>query len=249
MANEIRGGGPMRPGGPLPSQTTQTGKPGLHEAEAEKVKQQHGQKISSQDAQRIAQQAGYQKAQKKQGKKFDVGDSSHSPIPIPDDEDDTDVWSPELLEDAQGNLALASAQFAEVAKGAQEAEGADLAQSIVGGSHLPTEEGLKKLQDLADRKAPEPIPLDEVTTNVKQLFNIELGEDVPVGHKLLAAGLVVGGEAGSVAVEEGKLDEKRLAGGLQKVADRSNQAVGEAQKMSKGVSRELNLQRTFVFKR
>jgi hypothetical protein len=50
-------------------------------------------------------------------------------------------------------------------------------------------------------------------------------------------------------VGEGSLNEKKLAKGLQKVTERGNQAVGEAQRMNKGIDRELNVQRTFVFKR
>ncbi len=240
MANQIRGG--VGPGaGPIQPQ-----KPGLNQTEAGKVKQQQAQKVSAQDAARLAQQAGFQRTQKKQGKRgLDIGDSSRAPIPLPDDETDTDVWSPDRLDNAQENLTLATTQFDEASK----AESAPMAESVVSSSFLPTEEGVQKLQLLAERPAPQPIALDEATTSVKNLFNIELGDEVSVGHKVLATGLVVAGEAGSVAVDKGRLDEKRLASGVQKVTERSNQAVGEAQKMSKGVNRELNLQRTFVFKR
>jgi hypothetical protein len=88
-----------------------------------------------------------------------------------------------------------------------------------------------------------------VTTNVERLFSIKLDKEVPLGHKVLAAGLVAAGESGSVDVEKGKLNEKKLAAGVQKVTERSNQAVGEAQKNIKGIDRELNVQRTFVHRR
>lgn len=243
MANEIRGGGTGIPG-QVQTQQPKT----LNEKEASKVQQQNVQgKMSAQDAARIAQQAGFQRAQKKTGKGIDLGDSSRSPIPIPDDENDTELWTPERLESAQENLSMAGAQFAEVAQGG--VDGPSIGEAVVASSFMPTEQGVEKLQLLADRPAPEPLPMDEVTTNVRAFFNIELGEDVPPGQKMLVTGLVVAGEAGSVEVNDGKVNEQRLAKGLQEVANRSNQAVGEAQKMSKGVSRELNLQRTFVFKR
>ena len=91
--------------------------------------------------------------------------------------------------------------------------------------------------------------LDDVSSNVGRLFGIELPDECPVGHKVLAAGLVVAGEPESVQVDKGKLKEKELAGGIEKVTKRGNQAVEEAQKMSKGINKELSVQRTFVFKR
>jgi len=36
---------------------------------------------------------------------------------------------------------------------------------------------------------------------------------------------------------------------LRKVTEKGNQSVGQAQKMNKGIDQQLNLQRTFVFKR
>jgi hypothetical protein len=236
-ANEIRGG--VLPAGPAT----------IQENEAERVAQQaQKQKISQADQARIAQQAGFVKAQqKKKPKGFDIGDSSHSPIPLPEDDIDPEQWSAEKLDGAQQNLGLASAQFREVA--AEESPNVDLAGSVVGSSFLPTEEDLADLEDLAKRPAPQPIPLEEVTTNVERLFHIKLDQDIPAGHKLLAAGLVAAGELGSVSVDKGRLDEKKLAAGIQKITEKSNQAVGEAQKMSKGIGRELNVQRTFVHKR
>jgi len=249
MANQIGGGG-SGGAGFVPGQIApqpQPQKPELSQVEKAKVAQQQGQpKVSAQDAARIAQQAGFQRAQKKQGKGLDIGDSSRSPIPIPDDDEDTEVWSPEILDGAQEHLTLAGTQLGEAAKaGSPEAMG----EAITGSSFMPTEDGVAKLQLLADRPPPEPLPLEEVTTSVKNLFNIDLGAGVPPGQKLLATGLVVAGEARSVQVDKGKINEQQLAGGVQKVTERSNHAVGEAQKMSRGVSRELNLQRTFVFKR
>ena len=235
-ANEIRPG-------VLPQPTTPT----LQEKEAQKAKLQEQQKISSQDQARIAQQAGFHRLKQQTKKRFDVGDSSRAPIPLPDDDVQDEAWTPERMDKAQESLGLASAQFEEVTK--TDDPSVTIGATAVGGSFLPTEEGLAELDELAKRPAPTPLPLDEVTTNVERLFNIKLDDEVSVGHRVLATGLVVAGEAGSVDVDKGKLNEKKLAGGIKKVTERGNQAVGEAQKMSKGINRELNVQRTFVHKR
>ncbi len=219
----------------------------LQEKEQEKVLQQQVRgRVSAQDAARIAQQAGFHKTQQKK-RGLDIGDSSRAPIPIPDESDTEVDFSPQTLAQAQHNLTLATTQLGEAQAGAE--AGAPIAETMVGSSFLPTEDGVARMQALADKAAPEPIPLDEVTTSVRHLFNIDMGDEVPMGHKMLVTGLVVAGEAGSVEVNKGGVNEQKLAQGLQKVAERSNQAVGEAEKMTKGVSRELNLQRTFVSKR
>jgi hypothetical protein len=125
-----------------------------------------------------------------------------------------------------------------------------LGAAVVGSSFMPTEDDLEELEDIAQRKPPKPMPmLEEVSNSVSTLFGIPLDDDIPVGHKLLAAGLVVAGEPDSVKIGEGRLLERELAGGIQKVTKRGNQAVGDAQRMSKGINQQLNLQRTFVFKR
>ncbi len=220
----------------------------LQQKEAEQAKQQaQQQKIASTDQARIAQQAGFARAGRKKKKGLDIGDSSKAPIPLPDDELDNESWTAERLDNAQQTLGMASAQFEEVAKA--DRANSNLGETVVGSSFLPTEQGLAELEDLGKRPAPEPIPMDEVTTNVERLFAIKLDKEVPLGHKVLAAGLVAAGECGSVDVDKGKLNEKKLAAGVQKVTERSNQAVGEAQKNIKGIDRELNVQRTFVHRR
>lgn len=215
----------------------------LNSLEAQKSKDANAKRIASQDAARVAQGAGFQRLGKKKGG-FDIGDTSRSPIPIPDEQEE-DVWTQERLDKAQENLTMASAQFGEAAK----APGESLGAAVVGSSFLPTEGDVEAMQRLAEREPPAPMAFEDVTTDVKRLFNIELKDEVPLGHKVLATGLVVAGEAGSVKVNDGGLDEQNLADGLQKVTERGNQAVGEAQKMGKGINRELNVQRTFVFKR
>ncbi len=114
---------------------------------------------------------------------------------------------------------------------------------------MPTEADVERLDELAKREAPEPVLLEEASSSVERLFHIPLPAEVPAGHRMVAMGLVVAGEKESVHVEKGGLNEQKLAHGMQRVTERSNQAVGEAQRMSKGISKELSVQRTFVFKR
>lgn len=217
----------------------------LNQTEAQKSAETKSRKLTAADQARLVSQAGFQKmgAHKKR-RGFDVGDGSQAPIPLPSDDIDPDEWSAETLEEAQTNMAMASAQFAEVAK-----SGADLAESAVGSSFLPTESDVARMQLLADREPPPPLEMEDVNTDVSRFFNIDFGDSVPTGQRVLATGLVVAGEAASVKVDEDGVDEKELSAGLQKVAEKGNQAVGQAQRMNKGVNREVNFNRTFVFKR
>jgi hypothetical protein len=229
----------------IPGQILGRQAPGLYEKEQAKLKQPRPfGKVSAEDAARIAQQAGFFRTRKRSTKGFDIGDSAHTPIPLPDEGDDVE-WTPEGLDDAQQHLAMASAQLGEAIKAP---DSQSLAETILGNSFLPTEAELAKLE-LLERRKTAPMVLAEVASNVRKLFEIELSDDVPLGHQMLLAGLVVAGETSWVKVDKGRIDEAKMVRGMQKIAERSNQAVGEAQKMSKGVHRELNLQRTFVFKR
>jgi hypothetical protein len=221
--------------------------PSLEQKEAQKAKEQVlQQRISSSDQARIAQQAGFSRAARKKAKALDIGDSSRAPIPLPDDDVDNESWSSERLDTAQKSLGLATAQFEEIAEGE---EAADIGEAVMGGSFSPTEQGVAQLEDLAQRSVPAAPTTSEMTANMERLFAIKLDEEVPIGHKLLAAGLVAAGESGWVSVDKGRLNANKLAAGIQKVTERSNQAVGEAQKNIKGIDRELNVQRTFVYKR
>ncbi len=238
----IKTGGGVRPGVV----------PGLQQKEAAQTKQSQAQgpkgKVSAQDAARIASQAGFQRLGANKKKNFSVGNSDDQQFSLPADELDEEIWTQERLDSAQGSMSLASTQFGEAAKASE--GGASIGAAIVGSSFMPSEDDIAEMEDIAKRKAPQPMPmLEEVSTSVGKLFGIQLDDDVPVGHVVLAAGLVVAGEPGSVSVGKGGLDEGELAGGLEKVTKRGNQSVGEAQSMNKGVSEKLNLQRTFMFRR
>jgi len=247
----------VKSGGLVPGQTTpqllrnlQEQQPKTLDEKEQTSKSQKGQKsdkLSAADHARIVSQAGFQR-QKVARKGFDAGDGSGQQYALPQDDVDNEVWSQERLESAQGSLSMAASQFGNVA-GSGEAQ-ASLGASVVGSSFMPSEEDLEEMEDIAKRKPPQPMPLlDEVSNSVSALFGIELSDEVPVGHKILAAGLVVAGEQEAVQVDKGKLKEQHLAGGLQKVTKRGNQAVGEAQRLNKGINEQLNVQRTFVFKR
>lgn len=222
----------------------------VNKRDKQKAQQQTKEKLSSADAARLASQAGFQRMKKGEKKKgFDVGDGSSQQFSLPQEELDTEAWSQERLESAQGSLALANSQLGEVA-GQAGAAATNMAATILAGAFSATEEDLAELEDLAERKPRHEIPsLEEISGSISNLFGIQLGEDVPVGHKVLAAGLVVAGEPSAIKVDKGKLGEPELAAGMQKVTKRGNQAVSDAQRMNKGVSQQLNLQRTFVFKR
>ncbi len=223
----------------------------LQQKEAQQVKQDIAKgpkgKITAQDAARIASQAGFKRLGAKKRKGFNVGSSADQENPLPEDELDLEAWSQEGLESAQGSLTLAGSQLGDIAKAG--AEGVSMGAALVGGTYLPTEEDIAEMEDLAERK-PTPIPLmEEVSNSVNQLFGIELNEDVPVGHRVLATGLLVAGEQDAVEVENGQLNEGSLAGGVEKVTKRGNQAVDDAGRMNKGIDQEINRNRTFMYRR
>ena len=240
----VKGAGPIKP-----SKVQSQPLSNLQQKEGQQVKQQKAQNLTSSDRARLASQAGFQKTNRKGAKKggLEIGDSSKAPIPLPDDDVDPDAWSQEALDGAQGSFALAGSQFGEIAEAGE--AGASLGAAVVGSSYLPTEEDIAEMDDIAKR-GHEPVPMmDEVSVNSAKLFGIKFPEETPVGHKVLAVGLVVAGEQESVKVGDGALDEAKLAGGIEKVTKKGNQAVGEAQKMNKGINKELSVHRTFVFKR
>ncbi len=246
MANEIRT--PGVPQNPAPQVPTQ--RPAVLR-EAEKVvqpQQQPANKLSPQDAARLAQQAGFQRTQKRRGAShLDVDDLGRTPIPVPEEEGGPEAWDGEKLNDAQQHMALMSARLAEIAT---EESSEPFAERLISLGFLPTEEDLCRLESLSGSPEPEALPsMDEAAENVRKLFGVELSSEVPLGHALLVAGLVVAGEGGHAAVKGGAVDEQKLASGMKTIVQRSNQAVGDAQKMNMGINRELNLQRTFVFKR
>jgi|TARA_B100001964_G_C14207638_1_gene588918 hypothetical protein len=211
------------------------------EAQTTKAKK----KISPQDAARLAQQAGFQKSNRKKGR-FDLGDSSQAPIPLPEDELDPDAWSQQALESAQELLGGAAPQLEQAS--AELGEEMGLGQALVENMFMPTEKGLERLQALKERE-PEPEPdLKAVSAGLEKLFGVRTEGASP--HEIaLAVGLVVAGQKEGISGAEGELDRAGLLEGVRKVTEKGNQAVGQAQKMNKGIDEQLNVQRTFMFRR
>ena len=210
------------------------------------VQKKDTKKVSPQDAARLAQQAGFQKSKKRRGG-FDVGDSSQAPIPLPDDELDPDAWSQQGLDNAQQMLSSAGPQLESAI--ADLKDGLGLGEAFVEGAFMPTEKDLARMQALRERE-PEPAPdMKLVGESLKSLFGVEFNEEMSVAERAMAVGLMVAGESAQVKIDAGAINREELLAGLRKVTEKGNQSVGQAQKMNKGIDQQLNLQRTFVFKR
>ena len=242
--------GPKDIRGRLPPGVT----PALNQTEQAQVKQDKKDKLRSQDASRLAQQAGFQKVDKGKKKKLALGDSSQAPIPLPDDDLDPDAWSQQGLESAEQALSSADAKieqaFSEVQEGA---EGRGLGLNLLESSFVPVEEDLGRLKAISEREAEMGEEnyerLKVVGKSVGALFGIQFGDNTPVAHQVMAAGLVVAGEPETVVQDGDNLDEKKLANGVQKVTSNGNKAVRKAKSMNQGIGKELSVHRTMVFKR
>ena len=211
---------------------------------AETQTQQAKKKMSAQDAARIAQQAGFHKSTR-QKRRFDLGDSSQAPIPLPEDELDPDAWSQQALESAQQLLGGAAPQLEQAGA---ELEELGLGQALLENMFVPTEKDLERLQALRERESQEEPDLSSVGAGLAARFGLKTEGASP--HEIaLAVGLVVAGQTESLLGAEGDLDRAGLLEGVRKVTEKGNQAVGQAQKMNKGIDEQLNVQRTFMFRR
>jgi hypothetical protein len=207
-------------------------------------------KLSAADAERLVSQAGYERRQKKKGK-FHVGDSSQAPIPLPVEDVDESEWEQGALDKSQEDLTLESAAMASTG---EEMDPGEMSLSSIAKllqhTFQPTEESVKRLQNLADGKTAEPLDMAAVAGHAQSLFQKEL-TGVPQGPLLLAASLLVAGLGEAVQnTPEGKgLEGQNLMRGMQAVVDKGNEAVADARSMNEGISQKLAIQRTFVFKR
>lgn len=207
-----------------------------------------GKKISAKDAERIAAQSGFSRTSRR-NKVFDIGDATQAPIPLPADDVDPNGWSQRLMDEAREHLTLEGGVFAGVAEEI-EAEEASLFEALVGCIFKPVERDMSRLQSLQEAP-PASVPPEQlraVLENVNQLFALGLPGAQP-GEVMLAAGLVVGGEVEQVRAVDGQLDVKALATGAQHLLQSGGTALVQAQEMNEGINKELNMQRTFVFKR
>ena len=236
--------------------TTQNYAPTQHHAQQIHQAQQQGQqpleqvpqrKQTAKDAERIAAQSGFVRSK---ARRFDTGDVTQGPIPLPADDVDTSGWSEKLLDDAREHLTLESSVFDGVAEEATE-EGVAFWDALVACTFKPTEQDVARLQAIDERRAPDApqgSKLADVAASVSKFFGVGV-DATAAGQVMLAAGLVVGGEAKAVRTAEGGLDTVALAHGVRQLLQSGGPAVLQAQEMNEGINKELNMQRTFVFKR
>ena len=214
----------------------------LNEKERQQELKNKGKgKLSELDRARIASNAGFQKLGPKK-KKFDIGDGSQLPYSLPEDDVDTEEWSQNTLSEAQGSMQLVASQMGEIGEAGSEV---NMGAALVGSSFLPGEDN-DFLEELAKKSNPPP----EIT-QMKQSI-ADLGIDIPenesIGTSVLAAGLVVAGEKSSVVAKDGQLEKDTLAKGIQKTSDRANKALGEANRMNKGIGLQVAKHRTMFRK-
>jgi hypothetical protein len=249
-------GGPLPPGQSSPGgATTRPAAGNATERAAERAAEGLPQrKLSQAEAERFYSQAGFSRLGRKRGKGVELDDVTQGPIPLPVDEVDESAWDQSTLDDAQQEMTLQGAQLNELqsrcAPGGETPPpvGSQLFGHLVGIAFKPTEADLARLQALADAPPPPEVALGAVHSHLASLFGID-ARALPAGPAMVAASLVVAGMASAVQLEGDSLKAQPLATGLQAVVERSNGAVEGARTMSSGISKQLALQRTFVFKR
>src|SRR5690606_9593884 len=109
---------------------------------------------------------------------------------------------------AQEELSVAGSQFSEVSRAHTDVS---LAATTLRNTFLPTEEDVAKMQALANAPAPEPVALADASSSAAALFGLEMDENMPLGQRLIAMGLLVAGQSKSVKIAEGKVSERFLA--------------------------------------
>jgi hypothetical protein len=238
------GGTPARPAGGLsPERAAERAAEGLPQ-----------RKLSQAEAERFYSQAGFSRLGRKRGKGVELDDVTQGPIPLPVDEVDESAWDQSTLDDAQQEMTLQGAQLTELQarceKGSESPPpvGSELFGHLVGIAFKPTEADLARLQALADAPPPPEVAMAAVHGHMASLFGLDV-HALPAGPAMVAASLVVAGMSSAVQPEGDSLQAQPLAAGLQAVVERSNGAVEGARTMSSGISKQLALQRTFVFKR
>lgn len=235
-------------------QAPQQGRP-LSKAElqeqAELLEAPAPRKNSAAEMERMVAQTGFARTgRKRNGRGFDLEDNTQAPIPLPVDEVDQEAWGQQTLDDAQEQLTLQSRELKHLTEEvANEGEGElGIFGKLIQRSFGPTEEGVQKLQTLADATPAERPGMAQVNKSLQSLFGIRMG-DVPNGPAMVAAALVVAGMPDAVQPQGESLEANRLAGGMQKLVENSTGAVEDARSMSSGITKQLAVHRTFMFKR
>ncbi len=209
-------------------------------------------KLSQAEAERLYSQAGFQRAGRKRGRGVELDDVTQGPIPLPVDEVDESSWDQQSLDDAQQELTVQSLQLGELKAQSLPGEAPmaplQLAKNLAGKAFAPTDKDMQRLQALQDAPAPPAPNLVGVGKTMAGRFGLDLS-DLPAGPAMVAAALVVAGLPEAVVVQQAQLQAEPFVDGMQKVISRSNGAVEGARTMSSGISKQMALQRTFVFKR
>lgn len=216
-------------------------------------------RVNAADAERLVSQAGFARAGKKRRPgELDVGDASQAPIPLPEDDVAPETWSAEALALVQTQLGGQAAALGRArtrgagTKGRLRALFAALVEQSAG--EEPSEADAARLAALGEGVPPDAAALGALARDTRAHFGLEL-TGLDVGAQLLAASMLVGGHASQVAVlpqaeaSAPELDGERLADGVQRVLDGGRDAVDDGRRMNDGVSRQLSMHRTFVFKR
>ena len=212
--------------------------------------------VAPQDAERLVSQAGYAKTKKKRPGELDLGDTSGAPIPLPEDDVDTAMWSPETIALAQTQLGAQEGVFARL-MGQEELpdDVQGLFAKLLHEAVTDDAAGEARLQQMEAQPEPDAEALKAMAQDAQRRFGLEL-EGLAPGTQMMAASLLVAGRTEQVAVlpasEDGAphaLDGKKLVAGVQQVLDGGRRAVDDGRKMNEGVAKNLSMHRTFVAKR
>ena len=217
----------------------------------EQVNEQVVRRPSAGEVERLHSQTGYQKLGKRR-RGLDLEGLTEAPIPLPIEEVDETAWDQQSLDEAQEELTMQGVQLKQLAEevaeeGAQEGT-VGVFGRLIKRTFKPTQEGVAKLQALETRQTPPPPGMQDVHNNLDKLFGLKL-QGVSQGAAMVATALVVAGLSDAVLPSDDSLEPKALCRGMQKMVDNSNTSVEDARTMSSGISKQLALHRTFMFKR
>lgn len=214
--------------------------------------------IEPQDAERLFSQAGFARGKKKRPGDLDMGDSSSAPIPLPDDDVDSQIWSQQALSQVQTQLGLQGGivrKLRQQGAGAASSGSKSLFAALMGEAVDPESVDAQRLAALPDSPPPDAEALAHMASQAQAHFGLELS-GLDTGSQLLAASMLVAGLSSQVAVVAGTseapqktLDGQKLAAGVEAVLDGGRAAVDDGRRMNEGVSKNLAMHRTFVAKR
>ena len=214
------------------------------------------------EAEALASQSGFVRAGKKR-RSIDMGDSSESAIPLPQDDLEGIELDHSGLEGAEGALLRHTHALA---RGRARREGKQgllaLWQAIIGdqGEDENDDDGDDEerradralaLQQLQSEPPPDAEGLATLRESMQAHFGVDMAE-APVGPQLMAASLLVAGMQQDVQAAPGSaegVDAQRLFDGASRMIDAGRQAAEDARTRAETTAKHIALQRTFVPKR